>query len=68
MLPGKRVLDTRSGGGIGQGDVYHILAPKCHRQDSARFREYHPLRNAAAHPPGLVELLAPVLARIGGVD
>src|SRR5690242_21940799 len=26
--PGKRVSDTRSGGGIGQGDVYHIFAPQ----------------------------------------
>src|SRR5690348_13796108 len=24
--PGKRVSDTRSGGGIGQGDMYHIFA------------------------------------------
>src|SRR5690348_11407436 len=32
--PGKRVLHTRSGGGIGQGDVYHIFAPQCQRQDS----------------------------------
>src|SRR3954447_21307011 len=30
--PSKRVLDTRSGGGIGQRDMYHILAPKCHGQ------------------------------------
>src|SRR3954452_12409590 len=42
--PDKRMSDTRSGGGIGQGDVYHILAPQCHRQDSASLWEYHPLR------------------------
>src|SRR5438477_1674814 len=34
----ERVINTRSGGGIGQGNVYHILAPQCHRQDSARER------------------------------
>src|SRR5947209_12444148 len=51
--PGKRMSDTRSGGGIGQGDMYHILAPKCHGQDSATFREYHPLRTAAADAPAL---------------
>ena len=26
--PGKRVSDTRSGSGIGQGDMYHIFAPQ----------------------------------------
>src|SRR5690348_10018114 len=46
--PGKRVADTRSGGGIGQRGMYHILAAKCHRQDSARLREYHPLLLASA--------------------
>src|SRR4051812_25693207 len=70
--PGKRAQDARSGGGIGQGDVYHILAPKCHGQDSASVGEYHPLAKlhfaASADPPGLVELLAPVLARIRRVD
>ena len=66
--PGKRVSNTRSGGGIGQGDMYHILAPKCHGQDSAPLGEYHPLRLAAADPPGLVELAAPVLAGVGGVE
>src|SRR6185503_14001781 len=53
--PGKRVADTRSGGGIGQRGMYHILAAKCHRQDSARLGEYHPLLSPSAHPPGLVE-------------
>ena len=33
---------TRCRGGIGQGDMYHIVAPKCHRQDSARPREKSP--------------------------
>ena len=46
--PGKRVVDTRSGSGIGQGDMYHILAPKCHGQDSAVQGEYHP---SFAPPP-----------------
>ena len=66
--PGKRVSDTRSGGGIGQGDMYHILAPQCHRQDSAALGEYHPLRPASADPPGLVERSAAVLAGVGGVE
>jgi hypothetical protein len=62
------MLDTRSGDGIGQGDVYHILAPKCHGQDSASLGEYHPFRTASADPPGLVEFPAPVFTRIGGVN
>ena len=66
--PRKRVADTRSGGGIGQGDMYHILAPKCHGQDSARLREYHPLGLASADAPRLVEPLAAVLAGVGGMD
>src|SRR4249919_1785614 len=66
--PGKRVLDTRSGSGIGQGDVYHILAPQCHGQDSTVGGEYHPLRTASADPPGLVELSPPVFACITGMD
>src|SRR5690348_2454707 len=66
--PGKRVLHTRSGGGIGQGDVYHIVPPKCHGQDSARQREYHPLLLSAADPPGLVEFAAAVLGGVGRVD
>jgi hypothetical protein len=66
--PCKRVLDTRSGGGIGQGDMYHILAPKCHRQDSALFREYHPHLPAPADAPCLVERPAAVVGRIGGVN
>src|SRR5919107_315077 len=66
--PSKRVAHTRSGGGIGQRDMYHILAPKCHRQDSALQREYHPLRAAPADAPRLVERLAPILTRVGGVD
>ena len=48
--PDKRVSDTRSGGGIGQRDMYHILAPKCHRQDSARLREYQPPRTRRRRP------------------
>src|SRR3954471_16618086 len=66
--PGKRMSDTRSGGGIGQGDMYHILAPKCHGQDSAGFREYHPPRTATADPPGLVHPPAAVFARVQRVD
>jgi hypothetical protein len=62
------VSDTRSGSGIGQGDVYHILAPQCHRQDSARLGEYHPLLLASADAPRLVERPAAVLARVGGMD
>ena len=41
--------DTRSGGGIGQGDMYHILAPQCHGQDSTWLGEYHPLRTPTAY-------------------
>src|SRR5947209_20578964 len=52
--------------------MYHILAPKCHGQDSARLREYHPLvlpaADARADPLGLVERPAPVLAAIGRVE
>ena len=51
--PGKRVTDTRSGGGIGQRDMYHIFAPQCHRQDSAPLGEYQPprlLRRRPARP------------------
>ena len=66
--PGKRVTDTRSGGGIGQGDMYHIFAPQCHRQDSARLGEYHPSLLASADAPRLVETAAAVLAGVGGVD
>jgi hypothetical protein len=62
------VSDTRSGGGIGQRDMYHILAPKCHRQDSTPAGEYHPLRTAPSDPPRLVERAAPVIACIGCVD
>src|SRR6185312_4602567 len=66
--PGKRVHHTRSGGWIGQCNMYHIVPPKCHGQDSARFGEYYPLWAASAHSPGLVEFLAAVVARVGGVD
>src|SRR5437764_13227951 len=66
--PGKRVPDTRSGGGIGQRDMYHILAPKCHGQDSAVQGEYHPPEIASADPPCLIEPAAAILARIGRVD
>src|SRR5690348_4840842 len=66
--PGKRVTDTRSGGGIGQGNVYHIFAPECHGQDSARLGENHPLRLASADPPRLIEAAAAIFASIGGVD
>jgi hypothetical protein len=48
--------------------MYHIFAAKCHRQDSARLGEYHPLGTAAADAPCLVHALAPVLACVGGVD
>src|SRR3954452_19131695 len=64
----ERVGNTRSGGGIGQGDVYHILAPQCHGQDSAAFGEYHPLRITSADPPGLVEAAIAVVSRVGSVD
>src|SRR4051794_26044780 len=66
--PGKRMLDTRSGSGIGQRDMYHILAPKCHRQDSAVQGEYHPLLTSAANAPRLVELAVAVLARVSRMD
>ena len=56
--PRERVANTRRGSGIGQGDMYHIVAPKGHRQDSAALGKYHPPRSvAAADPPGLVEAL-----------
>src|SRR5215213_1196532 len=64
----KRVLDTRSGGGIGQGDMYHILAPECHRQDSAIEREYHPPGVAPTDAPRLVERAIAVVARVSSVD
>ena len=48
--------------------MYHILAPKCHGQDSARLGEYHPLRAAPADAPGLVHFPAAVFARIACVD
>src|SRR3954452_18472375 len=66
--PGKRMSDTRSGSGIGQGDMYHIFAPKCHGQDSATFREYPPLRTAAADPPALIHPPAAVFARVECVE
>src|SRR4051794_10085300 len=59
--PCKRVTNTRSGGGIGQRDMYHIVAPQCHRQDSAFFGEYHPPGTASANPPGLVKAAISVL-------
>ena len=62
------MTDARSGGGIGQGDMYHILAPQCHGQDSTPLREYHPLGLAAADPPGLVHSPAPVFACVERVD
>src|SRR5437763_6111679 len=51
--PGKRVTDTRSGSGIGQRDMYHILAPKCHGQDSTVQGEYHPPLHTSLVPPCL---------------
>ncbi|HET7411180.1 MAG TPA: hypothetical protein VFJ18_00845, partial [Pararhizobium sp.] len=64
--------NTRSGSGIGQGSVYHILATQCHRQDSAPFGEYHPLEllplAASAHTPCLVEAAIAVCAGIGGME
>src|SRR4051794_39452608 len=48
--------------------MYHILAPQCHRQDSAALRENHPLSLAAADAPALVHPPAAVLARIEGVE
>src|SRR6476619_8428816 len=66
--PGKRVSNTRSGGGIGQRDMYHILAPECHGQDSAPLGKYHPPRFASADPPGLVERPVAVLARVSRVN
>src|SRR3954452_20972436 len=68
----ERVGNPRSGGVIGQGDVYHILAAHCHGQDSAGFGEYHPPGRAGwttpAHPPCLVEAAVAVVPRVGGVD
>jgi hypothetical protein len=66
--PGKRVLNTRCGSGIGQRDMYHIFAAKCHGQDSAVRWEYHPLRPPAANAPGLIKLPAPIIAGISGMD
>ena len=63
-----RVADTRRGGGIGQGDMYHIVAPKGHGQVSAPFGEYHPPGLASAYPPSLVELAAAVFAGVRGVE
>src|SRR4249919_282795 len=59
--------NTRSGGAIGQGDMYHIFAPQGHRQDNAPLGKYHPPRTAATDPPRLVELLAAVFAGVGRV-
>src|SRR5207237_7682206 len=64
----ERVGDTRSGSGIGQGYVYHIVAAKCHGQDSARRGEYYPLALASANPPRLVELASAVVAGVAGRD
>jgi hypothetical protein len=47
--------------------MYHIFAPKCHGQDSARLGEYHPLLLSSAYAPGLIKALAPILARIGSM-
>jgi hypothetical protein len=66
--PDKRMSDTRSGGGIGQGDMYHIFAPQCQRQDSAWLRENHPPRPSSAHSPSLVEALAAVVTGIRSVN
>jgi hypothetical protein len=48
--------------------MYHILATKCHGQDSAPLWEYHPPREtgalASADAPGLVHAPAPIFARI----
>src|SRR5689334_22568630 len=60
--------DTRSGGGIGQRDMYHILAPKCHGQDSAPLGEDHPLAPAATDAPALVDALATIFARVERVQ
>jgi hypothetical protein len=60
--------NTRSGGGIGQGDMYHIVAPKCHGQDSARLWEYHPPFGTAADAPSLVQPPAAIVAGVGGVE
>ncbi len=48
--------------------MYHIFAAQCQRQDNARRCEYHPLWTSSTDAPRLVETLAPVLARIGGVE
>src|SRR5690349_11605846 len=66
--PGKRMSDTRSGGGIGQRDMYHIFASKCHGQDGAPLGENQPLLLAPADAPGLVHPLAAILASVRGVD
>src|SRR5215210_128674 len=62
--PGERVQDTRRGGTIGQGDMYHIFAPKCHRQDSAPLREYHPPRVPTTDAPSLIHPLPAVFAGV----
>ena len=60
------MLDTRSGSGICQRDMYHILAPKCHGQDSAVQGEYHPPSHVAwttsSNAPRLIELAPAVTA------
>src|SRR5688500_9610932 len=70
--PDKRLRDASGGSGIGQGDMYHIFAPQGHGQDGAALRKNQSPVMAAiaapAHAPRLVQLLASVLARVGGVD
>ena len=48
--------------------MYHIFTPQCQRQDSTRLGEYHPLGLTPADPPCLIQALAAVFARIGGMD
>jgi hypothetical protein len=48
--------------------MYHILAAKCHGQDSARLGEYHPLALASADAPRLVERATAVVASVGRVE
>jgi hypothetical protein len=62
------MADPPRSSGIGQGDMYHILAAKRHRQDGAGERKNQALLLASADPPGLVEAAIAVPAGIRRMD
>ena len=68
MPPVDGVSDAPCGGGIGQGDMYHIFAAQRHRQDGATLgKNQAPL----VLPPPTRQAwssFAAVLAGVGGVD